>query len=398
MRSENIVCFAKAWTENPTSCTHVLKGLARENRVLWLNSIAARVPNLASPRDLRTIVRKVRGFAEGPRDMGSGLTALTPIVLPFPYSRAAATLNRFILRRTIRRARARLGMGEFQAWTFLPTASHLVGSLGETLSVYYCTDEWSQFSTVDPERITAQEAELCRKVDLIFAAARSIVEKKKALNPETHLITHGVDRDHFAAALSSETPVPADVASLPRPVIGFFGLLEDWIDTELLAHLARERPRWSIVVIGQTHIPLDHLQGIPNLHLLGRRPYAQLPRYAKAFSVGLCPFKLNELTIHVNPIKLREYLSAGLPVVSTDLPECRIREDWGRVGRSREEFIEQIEAFLREDSVEARRARSEAMRAETWEQKIAEIGAHVMRVKGAKAARPARDLGHARLA
>lgn len=224
------------------------------------------------------------------------------------------------------------------------------------------------------------------------------MEKKRAINPETHLITHGVDREHFAVALSSQTEVPADVASLPRPMIGFFGLLEDWIDTELFAYLARQRPQWSIVVIGQTHITLDHLQGIPNLHLLGRRPYAELPRYAKAFSVGLCPFKLNELTLHVNPIKLREYLSAGLPVVSTDLPECRIREDWGRVARSREEFLAHIDAFLREDSPEGRRSRSEAMRAETWEHKIAEIGQHVMRVKEAKAARRAQTLEHARLA
>jgi glycosyltransferase involved in cell wall biosynthesis len=398
MHSENIVCFAKDWTENPTSCTHVLKGLARENRVLWLNSIAARVPNLASTRDLRTIVRKVRGFAQGPRDVGSGLTTLTPMVLPFPYSRGAAALNRLILRRTIKRARARLGMGDFQAWTFLPTASHLIGSLGESLSVYYCTDEWSQFRTVDPVRITAQERELCGKVDLIFAAARRIVEKKRELNPETHLITHGVDRDHFAAALSPRTVLPDDIAGLPRPVIGFFGLLEDWIDTELFAWLATQRPSWSIVVIGQSHIPLPHLEGIPNLHLLGRRPYEQLPSYAKAFSVALCPFRINELTLHVNPIKLREYLSAGLPVVSSDLPECRIREDWGRVGKSREEILGHIEAFLREDSEEARHARSEAMRTETWDHKLAEIGGHVMRVKEAKAARRTAELAHARLA
>ena len=152
------------------------------------------------------------------------------------------------------------------------------------------------------------------------------------------------------------------------------------------------------MVIGQSHIPLDHLQGIPNLHLLGRRSYDELPRYAKAFSVGLCPFRINELTLHVNPIKLREYLSAGLPVVSTDLPECRIREDFGRVARTREEFLAHIEAFLREDSPEARTSRSEAMRTETWEHKIAEIGDHVLRVKAAKAAARARQLGHARLA
>jgi len=139
-----------------------------------------------------------------------------------------------------------------------------------------------------------------------------------------------------------------------------------------------------VVVIGQSRIPLDNLQGIPNLHLLGRRPYEALPRYAKAFSLGLCPFRVNDLTVHVNPIKLREYLSAGLPVVSSDIPECRVDEALGRVAYDHEGFLSAIETVLAADSPEARERRSEAMKAETWEARVREIGEHVMRIKHQK--------------
>jgi glycosyltransferase involved in cell wall biosynthesis len=385
MAGENIVAFAKDWSENPTSCNHVLGGLAHDNQVLWLNSIASRVPSLSSARDLRTIGRKLSRFASGPQPVSRGMTVLTPIVLPFPHSPLASRINGTILRRTIAGQRARLGMSDFQAWAFLPTAVDHIGTLGESLSVYYCTDQWAEFSSLEGEKIRSQEKELVRKVDVVFATARSIVEQKRQLNPETHLISHGVDRDHFARALSAETPVPADIAHLPRPIIGFFGLIEDWIDTDLFVFLARKRPAWSIVVIGQSHIGLDGLLGIPNLHLIGRRPYRDLPAYSRAFAVGLCPFRLNELTAHVNPIKLREYLSAGLPVVSSDLPECRLPVGLGRVARSHEEFLAEIEAAIATDSDAARHERSEAMKTETWQHKLREIGAHVLRVKQSKA-------------
>jgi len=120
--------------------------------------------------------------------------------------------------------------------------------------------------------------------------------------------------------------------------------------------------------------------------MLGRRPYSELPRYARRFSVGLCPFKLNELTRNVNPIKLREYLSAGLPVVSTDIPECRVRPEWGRVARTAEEFTAQVDAVLREDSPARRHERSEAMKAETWQARVSQLRDHVRRVAERKRA------------
>jgi glycosyltransferase involved in cell wall biosynthesis len=388
VRAQNIVCFAKEWSESPTSNNHVMRTLAAQNRVVWLNSIATRTPKISSARDMRKVSRKIRSFGAGPVEAAPGLFVHTPLVLPLHYTKAAVAVNSVLLRATVARLRRRLAMPDFQLWTFLPTAAPYVGRLGESVSVYYCTDEWSQFTAVDRAAISKMEAELCAKVDVVFAASASLVARKRALNPETHLASHGVDRDHFAAALDPALPVAPELAGIKGPVLGFFGLVEDWIDVDLLADVAARRPDWTVAVIGPAMVDVSRLAARPNVMLLGRRPYADLPRYAKGFSVGLCPFKINELTANVNPIKLREYLSAGLPVVSTDIPECRVRPEWGRVARTAEEFTGQVEAVLGEDTPARRRERSEAMKAETWERKVDALGAHVLRVaerkKGAR--------------
>lgn len=384
MPSENIVCFAKDWSEDPTSCNHVMRALSRGNRVLWLNSVCARRPDFASRRDLGKIARKLRGFLQGPREVEPNLWVYTPLVLPFPYTPAAIAVNRWILRATVGLLRRRLGMRDFQLWTFLPTTADYVGGLGESLAVYYCTDEWSGFRHLGQEPVQAMEQALCVKSDVVFTTSRPLLATKAAFNRQTHLASHGVDHAHFATALDEGILPADDVAGLPRPVVGFFGLIENWIDLPLLAHLAERRPDWSIVLVGKAAVDVSSLRRFPNVHLLGRRPYAELPRYAKAFDVAVCPFVENELTRNINPIKLREYLSAGLPVVATGIPEAAAYDGACQLVHGPEQFLAACDLALRTDSAERRRERSEGMRAETWERKAEESLQIALRVKAAR--------------
>lgn len=384
LSGENIICFAKDWTEDPTSNNHVMRLLAKRNQVLWLNSIATRAPTLTSGRDLQKIGRKLKSFSEGPRVIEPGLNVYTPIVLPFPHSPVATALNRKILQGTIGLLRKKLHMTDFQLWTFIPTAVQYVGKLGESLVVYYCTDEWSHFSYVDGAKIVAMERELCEKADIVFCTARTLLERKKVYNPETHLASHGVDYEHFAAALDPKTEVAPELKNLPGPVIGFIGLVQDWVDLDLIAKLAEKYAHGSIVIVGKSLVDMSRLSRYKNIHLLGRKPYAELPRYCKGFDVALIPFVLNELTRNVNPIKLREYFSAGLPVVSTEIPEVAYYRDACTVVKTHDEFLRGVEDELRKDSPEARRKRSDAMKKETWEQKVDEIGVHIARVRDKK--------------
>ncbi len=384
MNGENIVCFARDWHEDPTSNNHVMRELAKSNRVLWLNSIATRTPSLTSGRDLKKIVRKLTRFLRGPQQVQENLWVYTPLALPFPHSKPAVALNRTLLRATVRLLRRKLGMRDFQLWSFLPNVGDYVGTLGEAVSVYYCVDEWSLFSNIDGPKMEAAERRLCEKADLVFAVAGTLVTKKQPYNPETHLATHGVDHALFAAALDEKTPVPADLAALPQPVLGFYGTIQDWVDLDLIVYLASRHPEWTIALVGQAYVDTTILKAYPNIHLLGRRPHAELPNYCKGFAVGLIPYLLNERMRYVNPLKLREYLSAGLPVVSTAVPEVFCYEEVCTVAGDHAAFERGVEQALRTDTPDARCRRSAAMRAETWEQKVARLGEHVMRVKKEK--------------
>jgi peptidoglycan/xylan/chitin deacetylase (PgdA/CDA1 family)/glycosyltransferase involved in cell wall biosynthesis len=385
VRGQNIICFSKDYFEAPTSNHHVIRHLARRNRVLWLNSISTRTPDLSSGRDLGKIIRKLGAFAQGPRRVEENLWVHTPLVLPFPHSPAARAVNGQILRATVGALRRRLDMPAFQLWTFLPNVADYLGMLGESLSVYYCVDEWSKFSYVDGAETAARERELCARADVVFAVCQPLVDRKRAQNPETYLATHGVDHESFARALE-DAPLPSDLAALRPPVLGFYGTIQDWVDLDLVAHLAERHPEWSIALVGRCLVDVGRLARLSNVHLLGQKPHEALPDYCRGFAAGLIPYVIDERMEYVNPIKLREYLSAGLPVVSTPVPEVERYGHLCTVARDFAAFERGVADAIASDSPERRRARSLAMRAETWERKVAQVEERVLEVQGRKEA------------
>jgi len=381
MNGENIICFAKDWFEHPTSNNHVMMELAKRNRVLWINSLSTRTPKLGSKRDIGKIFKKLARFFKGPQRVSEKLWVYTPIVLPFPHSRFAAAINERLLKMTLRVLRRRLGMKEFQLWTFLPSTSPYVGKMGESVSIYYCVDDWSKFAYLDRRKTEEAEQKLCRAVDVVFGVGQSLVEQRLAWNPETHLARHGVDHELFSRALDEKTEIPAEIGSLPKPVIGMYGTLESWIDLQLISYLAERHPDWSIVLIGKKLADLSIIQKHPNVHIIGSQPHDTLPNFCKGFSVGIIPYVIDARLKTVNPIKLREYLSAGLPVVSTDLPEVRVYCQYCEIAGDFAAFEAAIEKALATDSAVLHQQRSHAMRGETWERKVAAVCEQVMRVK-----------------
>jgi len=372
-----IVAFAKDHNEDPTSNHHVLHELAKTRRVLWLNSVGTRTPSLSSGRDLGKIKRKLAEAARGAVNVQDDLWVATPLVLPFPHNPIARALNRQILRSTIRLLRLRLGIKDFQLWTFLPNVADYVGTLGESSSVYYCVDEWSMFSYLDKAQTVAAEQQLLAKVDAVFAINGALADAKRAHNPNTFLSPHGVDHALFAKALDPSTAVPADLAALPQPRIGFYGTLRDWVDLPLIAELARRRPQWHFALLGQQLGDMSAVAGIANVHLLGQKKHGELPAYCKGFDVGIIPYVLDERMAFVNPLKLREYLSAGLPVVSTAVPEVLRYGDRCRVATGADEWIAAIEGALQEGTPAQRQQRSDAMKSETWAARVADVVAKV---------------------
>src|SRR5205823_13347203 len=159
--------------------------------------------------------------------------------------------------------------------------------------------------------------------DLVFVVSETLLETKRRLNANTWTSPHGVDFEHFRRAQDADLAAPDDAAGLPRPIIGYFGSLEKWIDFELIDYLAEHRPQWTFLLVGRVAVPAGRLSQRPNVRWLGRRPYESLPAYGKLFNAAIIPFRINQQTLHCNPLKLREYLAMGKPIVSVDFPEVR---------------------------------------------------------------------------
>lgn len=376
MENQSIICFANDWQSDPTSKHQVMKILAASNRILWVDSVGMRRPSLTRS-DARRVGKKVRRWFRGLTRVNENLHHFEPFVLPFHASPLARAINKRLLLGSIAGHVKRLDMQDVQLWTFFPNTVDVVGHLGEKLVVYYCVDQWSKFSFIHGESMEKMERRLLRRADLVITTAEHLFRDKAPFNPNTHLVTHGVDHAFFSRALQPGTKDPGDLRRVGKPRIGFFGLIHEWIDLELIARVASEKPQWSIVLIGDTAVDVSSLKGFHNIHFLGRKPYEWLPAYCRVFDAGIIPFRVNELTLNVNPIKLKEYLAAGLPVVSTALPEAQKLGDLVEVGKNPDEFIRRLELALAEDTPDKRIARSQRMKSETWEKKVEQISSLV---------------------
>jgi glycosyltransferase involved in cell wall biosynthesis len=380
---KTILCLASGYDAPPTSKHHVMHLLARDNVVLWVNYHASRKPS-ATASDGTYIVRKLAEVAGGLRRRRPNLFVLTPLVLPLPGAPWARRANRVLLIAQIRRALAAVRNGPLQIWSFTPDVAYALGHFAEERVVYYCVDDHASFSGYDREQVLRDEEELCRRSDLVVTTSIALQEAKAPLNPNTVLLPHGVDYGHFSRALSADLPEPADLAGIPRPRLGFFGLIRDWVDLDLLAAVARRRADWHFVLLGDSTVDLSPYRPLANMHFLGRKPYEQLPAYCRGFDVGLIPFQVNELTRAVNPIKLREYLAAGLPVVSTPMPEVRLYERLVAVADGEEEFEAAIQRAL-DGGPFGRVDRSRAMAEESWPAKLERLHQRLASDRGSEA-------------
>ena len=258
-------------------------------------------------------------------------------------------------------------------WTFYPSSGNVVGSLGESMIVYHCVDEYSEFTGTDKDAILDLERALMAKSDYVIVSSDRLYQTKEPYNKNTFLVTHGVDVAHFRAACDTETSIPEEMKRLPGPVIGFFGLIADWVDLELIRFLAVSRPDCSFALIGKITTDVKLFNGLPNVHLLGQKSYEELPCYVKAFDVAILPFVVNELTIAANPLKLREYLAAGLPVISTAIPEASRLKHLIRIGRDQADFLNHLNAVLESGCTGPQMRISCQMDSESWDRKVEEL-------------------------
>jgi len=375
-----ILYFGNDWSgENRTSSHHVARWLAARYRVIYVECPGLRAPK-GTGRDLRKLAAKARLALAGPRPQPEGLSVQTLLQIPLHRFALVRRANRELIRVWLKLLLRRLGVRAPVTWFVVPHLAGVVGRLGERLSVYYCIDDYASLPDVDAGAVRAMDDELTRRADLVFVASETLLARKSALNPETYVSPHGVDFAHFVRAQDPALAIPDDVAALPRPIVGFFGLIERWIDLPLVAWLAEQRPAWTFLMIGRVAVPDSDTPRRANIVYLGPRPYGTLPAYGKVFSAALIPYHLTPQVLHANPIKLREYMAMGKPIVSVSTPEIDKFAAHVRIGRSREEMLAHLDAAVGTGLTPAERDAQTALASTmTWDASLERVIARVER-------------------
>jgi glycosyltransferase involved in cell wall biosynthesis len=371
----DLIVFGEDWGAHPSSTQHLVSHLPDRGRVVWVNSIGLRRPRLTAA-DLGRAARKLLA-ASGARARPAAAArvqapppapgpVVQPIILPMARGAPARALNRALLARSVGGTARAAGLDHPVLWIALPSAVDAIGALNEAAVVYYCGDDFGALAGVDHAACLAMERELADRADLILAASPVIAARFPA--GKTHILPHGVDLALFA------TPAPRAADLPPGPVAGFYGSLAEWLDYELIAGVARALPDWRFVFVGSVAADIAAISALPNVALLGPRPHAALPSYAQHWTAGLIPFRDNAQIRASNPLKLREYLAAGRPIVATPFPALLPYRAHLAVAASVEEFVAALRA-ARDDPAGAAAARQAAVAAESWDARAATAAA-----------------------
>jgi glycosyltransferase involved in cell wall biosynthesis len=330
----DITLLATADWDHPlwTNKQHVACNLAElGHRVLYVESLGLRPPR-QGPRgpstararsDRGRIWRRLRDGLRPPRRVRPGLWVWSPLVLPGAQRGVALWLNQRTLQVGLSLWRRLLGLRADWLWTYNPMTLAVLDPQPWSRLLYHCVDAIQAQPGMPAEAIERWEQRLCRRADAVFVTSPLLRQRLAPLNPHTHFEANVADGAHFARALDPALPLPADLAAIPAPRLGFVGAISAYkIDLTVLEELALAHPAWSFVLIGPVgegdpETDVTALAQLANVHLLGPRPYGDLPAYLKGFAVGLLPLRLNAYTQAMFPMKFFEYLAAGLPVVAT---------------------------------------------------------------------------------
>ena len=374
MSLPSLLVFADDWGRHPSSCQHLIKQLLDRYQVCWVNTIGMRPPRL----NLATLQRgaeKVRQWlSRRPKTVveteqqAAAPHVLNPRMWPWFTAPLDRRLNRALLARQLTPLLRSL-TPRAVALTTIPVVADLVGALPVQRWVYYCVDDFSVWPGLDSRPLRRMEVDLVRKVDRVIAVSETLQRKMRQLGRDAHLLTHGVDLDFWRNA---PLAVPS-LDGLERPLIVFWGVLDRRMEVSFLRQLAADLVRGTIVLAGPESDPDPALTGIPRLVRLGSLPFAQLPGLGREAAVLVMPYADLPVTRAMQPLKLKEYLATGCPVVVRDLPATREWADCADVVSTPAAFSEMVRLRLQTGLPETQRHARSRLSAEGWEEKARQL-------------------------
>ncbi|MFZ4584607.1 MAG: glycosyltransferase [Acidimicrobiia bacterium] len=375
------VCFAAVdwWYHNRAhSEVQLMTRVARDRPVLFVNSIGMRMPLPGrSSNTLSRLVRKAKSIVKVLRSPVGDLPnfhVLSPVVVPF-YSKAwVRRLNAALVRAQVRAAMRKLGFQRTPVmFVTIPTAWDVVAPMSRRALVFNRVDKHSTFEETDQSLIASLETQLLANADLTLFVSGALLEEEQPVTGDRGVFfDHAVDIERFTVA--ADAPEPADLAAIAHPRIGFFGGLDDYvIDFDLIEAIAHNFTDAQVVLVGMATCSMDRFDAMTNVHWLGYQPYESIARYGAGFDVAILPRLDNEWSRYTNPIKLKEYLALGLPIVTRDVPEAHRYASLLRIARTADDFLTAIDQTLADGGLGTRAERRAAVVNDTWDQRTAEL-------------------------
>ena len=396
-----LIVFGEDWGGLPSSTQHIIKQLSNDYSVTWINSLGLRSPK-ANLHDLKRIFAKAgrmigqlfNGKKQGKEQSknqaagttidhqvglatGDDFTVVEPRYIPILSSQLVRKLNRILLHGLMKRCADSNAVERAVVWISLPNAVDALHYIEQTdlidpVVVYYCCDDFAALDGVDHDAVAVFERELANRADFIVATSDELVEKFP--EGKTHMIPHGVDTALFNIPAPRAVDLPIN-----KPVAGFYGSIAQWIDVDLLAKVAAMMPDWHFVLIGAAKVDISALESLDNVIFLGPKPHSHLPRYSQHWDVSLLPFILNEQIIASNPLKLREYMAAGRPIVSIDFPQVHQYGEFIELADGPQQFAAAIKR-AHAQPIEVREQRQKCVAAESWHAVAGRINALIQEV------------------
>ncbi len=393
-----LLVFADDYGRHPSSCQHLIRRMAGDRRVLWVNTIGTRPPRLCVSDIMRAIGKLRQWFRPSPTLAPGSRTndtqtrsdsepiVINPIMLPTFGNRISRAINQWLLSRQISKAVAQHLDGTPLVITTLPITADLVGRIPGKRWIYYCVDDFAAWPGLDHATLARMEDELLEKVDGVAAVSEVLADRVADAGREATLISHGIDqtmwdqtnRQHshilknvrMSDHPSTDHPVLRAMADAPRPHAVYWGLIDERLDMDLVTQLA-DRTTGTVVLIGPTQGNVEPLANHPNILMPGALPYELLPHAAQLADALIMPYGQSDVTRAMQPLKLMEYLSSDRPVICTDLPAVRAWADCcDVVGRSN--FTERVcRRQAGGATVHQLRRRKRRLVQETWQAKAA---------------------------
>lgn len=371
LKNRDIICIANVpWDYLKIAAQQTTKYLSEHNNIIYVEnplSMAGYLYEKAWLKKAKTEQKK------GLRNEINRLHVLPP-PLALPYRAKFAMANQLTAGRMlphIKKAVKELNFNNPILWIYNVFAgAYIVGKLNEALVVYDCTDEFSADPNVNTKMYKKLELKVLKAADVVLAISRNLVADKEKNNDNVHYLPIGGEPDHFLTCHDDNLEVPEDIASLKKPVVGYYGRLDERFDTDWLAGAAKEMPDASFALIGPTRGTETEsaLKDIPNVHFLGSRDYKELPAYMKAFDVCIMPYVMSDFVKNIFPNKIFEYLASGRPVITSEIPSLQDLADDGVVDivSSKEDFIKFVKAGIEENDPSKREQRIDTAKKNSW--------------------------------